>query len=60
MYVFVDDRDRITAYNPNNMSGNTGWKHVREKIGEPITEEHGVPLYKYQDGHAVAGKSYRR
>lgn len=54
MYVFVDDRGRITAWNPNNLSGNTGWYKVKEKIGDPITEEHGVPLYKYQDGHAVS------
>ena len=54
MYVFVDDRDRITAWNPNSMSGNTGWYKVKENIGEPITEEHGVPIYKYQHGHAVS------
>lgn len=54
MYVFVDGSNRITAYNPNDMSGNTGWYKVPEIIGEPITEEHGIPIYKYQNGHVVS------
>lgn len=54
MYVYVDEMGRITAYNPNDMSGNTGWEEVQETIGDPITEEHGVPIYKYQSGHAVS------
>lgn len=54
MYVYVDEAGRITAYNPNNMSGNTGWEEVQETIGEPITEEHGVPIYKYRNGHVVS------
>lgn len=54
MYVYVDDKSRITAYNPNNMSGNTGWEEVQETIGDTITEEHGVPIYKYRNGHVVS------
>ncbi|MBQ9662201.1 MAG: hypothetical protein IJV40_03500 [Oscillospiraceae bacterium] len=54
MFVYVDGSDRITAYNPNDMSGNTGWYQVQETIGDPITEEHGVPIYKYRDGHVVS------
>lgn len=54
MYVYVDEKKRITAWNPNNMRGNTGWYKVRENIGEPITEEHGIPIYKYSNGHAVS------
>ena len=54
MFVFVDGSDRITAYNANDMSGNTGWFEVPETIGEPITEEHGVPIYKYRNGHVVS------
>ena len=54
MYVYVDEASRITAYNPNDMSGNTGWEEVQETIGEPITEEHGVPIYKYRNGHVVS------
>ena len=54
MYVYVDEMGRITAFNPNDMSGNTGWYQVQETIGEPITEEHGVPIYKYRDGHVVS------
>lgn len=54
MYVYVDDKSRITAYNPNDMSGNTGWEQVQETIGDPITEEHGVPIYKYRSGHVVS------
>lgn len=53
MYVYVDEMGCIIAFNPNNMSGNTGWEEVQEIIGEPITEEHGVPIYKVQNGHAV-------
>ena len=54
MYVYVDDKSRITAYNPNDMTGNTGWEEVQETIGDPITEEHGVPIYKYRNGHVVS------
>lgn len=54
MYVFVDGSGRITAFNPNDMSGNTDWYEVQETIGEPITEEHGVPIYKYVNGHVVS------
>ena len=54
MFVYVDGQNRITAYNPNDMSGNPGWHQVQETIGDPITEEHGVPIYKYRDGHVVS------
>lgn len=54
MFVYVDGSDRITAYNPNDMTGNDGWYEVQETIGEPITEEHGVPIYKYRNGHVVS------
>lgn len=54
MYVYIDARSRITAFNPNEMSGNTGWLEVPEIVMEPITEEHGVPIYKYKNGHCVA------
>lgn len=54
MFVYVDGSNRITAYNPNDMSGNTGWYEVQETIGEPITEEHGVPIYKYRNVHVVS------
>jgi hypothetical protein len=53
-YVNIDDRERIIGWNPNNLSGNSDWARVPEKIRDPITEEHGVPIYKYQNGHAVA------
>ena len=53
MYVYIDEAARITAYNHNDMTGNTGWHEVPEIIGEPITEEHGVPIYKYRNGHVV-------
>lgn len=54
MFVYVDGSNRITAYNSNDMSGNTGWYEVQETIGEPITEEHGVTIYKYRNGHVVS------
>ena len=54
MYVYVDEKNRITAYNPNDMSGNEGWKEINEILGEPIVEEHGVPMYRYSRKHAVA------
>lgn len=52
--VNVDDRGRIIAANPGDLRGNTGWERVRENIHDPITNADGVPLYKYQDGHAVS------
>lgn len=54
MFVYVDGSNRITAYNRNDMSGNTDWHEVQEIIGEPITEEHGIPIYKYRNGHVVS------
>ena len=33
MYVYVDEKNRITAYNPNDMSGNEGWKEINEILG---------------------------
>jgi len=54
MYVYVDGSGRITAFNSGDMSGNTDWYEVQETIGEPITEEHGVPIYKYVNGHVVS------
>lgn len=54
MFVYVDIASRITAYNSGDMSGNTDWHEVQETIGEPITEEHGVPIYKYRNGHVVS------
>lgn len=54
MYVNVDAKNRIIAWNPNDMSGNTDWKEINETIGDPITEEHGVPIYRYSRKHAVS------
>ena len=54
MYVYVDGSGRITAFNSDDMSRNTDWYEVQETIGEPITEEHGVPIYKYVNGHVVS------
>lgn len=54
MYVYVDEKSRITAFNENDMSGNTDWKEINETIGDPITEEHGVPIYRYSRKHAVS------
>ncbi len=53
MYVSVDDAGRINGTNPNDMSGNTGWYSISNTIGDNITEEHGVPIYKYSNGKAV-------
>lgn len=52
--VFVDSEGRITAINPGDLRGNTGWERVRENINEPITNTDGVALYKFQNGHAVS------
>lgn len=53
MFVYVDERGRITAFNPNDMSGNSDWHEVPEEVTEHITEEHDVPLYKLKNGHAA-------
>lgn len=53
MSVDVDERGRITAYNPHDMTGNTGWRTIRDTISEPIFTEAGVPMYKYSRGYAV-------
>ena len=55
MFVYTDERDRITAYNAEeDLSHNSDWHKVKEIIGDPITNAFGVPLYKYQKGHAVS------
>lgn len=53
MSVDVDERGRITAYNPNDMTGNRGWRTIRDTISEPIFNADGVPIYKYSRGYAV-------
>ena len=53
MFISIDDYGRINAYNPNDLSGNTGWVETEETIEEPLFEEHGVPIYKYVDGAVV-------
>lgn len=55
MYVHVDEAQRIDAYNgEEDLSGNDGWVHVKQTIADPITEEHGVPIYKLQNGRVVS------
>lgn len=54
MYVYVDESNRVTAFNPNDLSGNTGWIEAEGESMEPIEDEHGVPLYKLENGHIVA------
>lgn len=53
MWVYVDIAGRVTAFNPNDMTGNTGWEEAAETVSEPLVEEHDVPIYKYDDGHVV-------
>lgn len=53
MWVYVDFAGRLTAFNQNNMNGNTGWEEVNETVSEPIVEEHDVPIYKVISGHVV-------
>lgn len=50
--IYVNDQ-KIVAINPNDMSGNTGWLTTEDPIAEPITEEHGVPIYKFVNGHVA-------
>jgi hypothetical protein len=57
MFVYIDERNRIMAYNPNDMSGNTGWEEVKEDVADPIFNDDGVPLYKYSKGRAVSRTS---
>lgn len=54
MFANIDNRDRVVAINENDMSGNTGWVKINNAVEEPITEEHGVPLYKLENNKAVA------
>lgn len=55
MFVHVDERMRIDAYNGvEDLSGNDGWVQVAQTIADPITEEHGVPIYKVQNGRVVS------
>lgn len=59
--VCVDDANRIVGMNINNLTGNTGWQlmpenltgKTEEEIFNYLTEEHGIPLYKIQDGTMV-------
>lgn len=53
MFVCIDDAGRITAYNPHDLSGNTGWTEVPETLADPIVNGLGAALYKYENGHAV-------
>lgn len=54
MFVCYDEKLRINAYNEeNDLSGNTGWGYTNDSISEPLTEEHGVAIYKYVNGNVM-------
>lgn len=51
MFVYVESNSAITAFCENGgISENEHWKSTRSSISEPITEEHGVPIYKLVEG----------
>lgn len=52
--ICIDGDGRIVGLNPHDLSGNTGWLTTADVISEPLTETHGIPLYKYVDGHVAA------
>lgn len=54
MFVYIEGNQKITAYCPDGgISENEYWKFTKSEITEPITEEHGVPIYKLEDGEVV-------
>jgi len=53
VFICVDEKERITAFNKNDLSGNTGWAEAEGEITEPLEEGHGVPLYKLENGNIV-------
>ena len=51
MFVYVESNSAITAFcEDGGITENEHWKSARSAISEPLTEEHGVPIYKLMDG----------
>lgn len=69
VYIRTDGKNRITAcdggYSSNNIENFEDWIMIDEGYGDrynlcqsnyfdrPLYEEHGIPIYKYENGHAV-------
>lgn len=69
VYVLLDERNRITrcegGYTMGNISDISEWTFIDEGYGdkynlcqshyfdEPLTEEHGIPVYKYENGKCI-------
>ena len=66
VYIRIDERNRIIEVNSSAfLSDITGWIEIDRGNGDkyhhaqgnyfekPIYEEHGIPIYKYEDGEAV-------
>ena len=51
MFVYVESDSSITAFcEDGGISENEHWKSTMSAISEPITESHGVPIYKFVNG----------
>lgn len=61
MHIFVDEKNRVMAMNPTDMSGNTGWTPMpenltgktEEELFDRLHEQHGIPMYKVEDGAMI-------
>ena len=43
----------INGFNPNDLSGNTGWACIDAQMPSATDDEYGVPLYKLVNGAMV-------
>ena len=40
----------IDGWNPNDMTGNTGWHYINADMPSATEDDYGVPLYKLVNG----------
>jgi hypothetical protein len=53
MYIYLDSKNRIIGWNPNDMTGNTGWYKTDEIIPVDIFTIDGIPFLKFVSGQVV-------
>ena len=45
MWIYIDEKMRVIAYNSNNMDGNTGWFETQDALFNPSAVEEGAEVF---------------
>lgn len=53
MWLYLDYRGCVMAYNCGSMDGNTDWVYYGGELSGEITDDHGAALYRLLDGELI-------